>query len=225
MKTLLFGAALAATVLTGAASASTVNVQYQPSGLFGPNNLYKTVRINTAGPGYDGRVKAGLFFLNGDKGMGDFLALCIDLVQYMNNPTEYTITPSLIAGAVRDNVDKLFTTALGGGTLGGVINTKVKAAGFQIALWEILNDTGAAFDLTSGNFSMSQNAAVQAKAEQYLSAITPGAAMGGYDMTFLASTDYQDVMTVTPVPLPATGILLAFGIGGLFAARRRRKAG
>ncbi|MFK7751929.1 MAG: VPLPA-CTERM sorting domain-containing protein [Sedimentitalea sp.] len=223
MKSLLFGAALAAATSITSASASTVTVAYQPDGIFGPNNLSQKITVTTPGPGYDGNVSAGLFHLTGDNGVGDFFAFCVDLLQAMKDPTEYTVDAGLFSGTVLSNIDKLFTSALGGVALHTVIDTSLEAAGMQVALWEIVNDSDMPFDLTSGNFSVSGNAAVQGQAQDYLDGLV-GAQTGAFDIQFYASSTQQDVVTIAAVPLPASGILAAFGVGGLIALRRRKTA-
>jgi hypothetical protein len=228
MNKFLCSAALVAAGFAGSASATTVNVSYQPGGVFGPSTLKQN--INVSSPGHNGGVQAGLFHLTGDNGVGDFVAFCVDLAQYLHDPTEYTVQSSWFSSEVVTNVDKLFNTVLGGSTIASVIDTSLEAAGFQVALWEILYDTPASgagdmYDLASGSFSVSGNAAAKLQAESYLDGI-PGAAMGGYDYTWFYSGTKQDVLTATPtpIPVPAAGLLMLGGLGGLAALRRRRKA-
>lgn len=237
MKSVLLGTVLAATFLAGAVSASSVNTTRNPSGVFGPNDLALKVSISTGNPttnsdGFDGRFSAGMYHMVGDGGYGDFLSFCVDLQQRLNETTTYTSNPNLLTSAIRSNIDILFSTALGGDTMANVIDTKVEAAGFQVALWEIISDTGSALHLAKGTFKMWGNSAVRQQAISYLRGIRPEASGGDYVITYFENDEYQDVVTGSPsaprisnVPLPATGILLAFGVGGLFASRRRRKAG
>lgn len=221
MKISLTSVAFAAFAFAGTASASTVNVQYQASGVFGPGNLQQSVRIHS--PVYNGKPRVGLYHLTGDNGVGDFVAFCVDLAQYLHNPTTYTIKPDLFGGTVLTNIKKLFNSALGGGELAQVIDTSVEAAGLQVALWEVITETGPTFDVASGDFWVSENAAAAAKAQSYLDGMA-GAATDGYDMTFYYSSTKQDVVTVSPVPVPAAGMLLLTGLGGIAALRRRKKS-
>lgn len=223
MKNLLKSAALVCAISAGAAEAAPINIDYQSGGLFGSGNLREIVRVSTPGPGFDGRVYAGLFHLNADNGIGDFVAFCVDLAQYLKNPQQAVINNNLYSGAALDNMKRLFSSALGGMELSDVIDTSVEAAGMQVALWEIMLDSGSGFDLTSGEFAMSGNTGVQSQAQTYLDAL-PGADLGAYNLTFLESAKHQDVVTVSPVPLPASALLILGGLGGLAATRRRKAA-
>lgn len=223
MKKLLSAAALVLGLGVTSAHAAPINVTYQSGGVFGSGNLQQTVKVHTPGVGHDGYVKAGLFHLTGDQGVGNFVAFCVDLAQYLGNPQQVELNPTLFTGTIRDNIAKLFDVALGGDTLAGAIDTSLEAAGLQVALWEVLYDSATGFDLTSGGFYISTNAAVKSQAETYLAGL-PGASASNYTLTFYESDDHQDLVTVEPVPLPAAGVLLAFGIAGLGFAGRRKKS-
>ncbi|MEX0282928.1 MAG: VPLPA-CTERM sorting domain-containing protein [Arenibacterium sp.] len=223
MKKLLKTAALICAVSAGGAQAAPIKITYQPDGLFGVNNLRETVKITTPGPGYDGYVRAGMFHLSADQGIGDFLAFCVDLAQFVKNPQYAVINNALFAGATLENMERLFSSVLGGGTLSDVIDTSVEAAGLQVALWEVMLDTGNGYDLDNGAFSMSENAGVEAQAEAYLSGLFNGKT-GAYKLTFFESDKNQDVVTVAPVPLPASALMILAGLGGLITLRRRKSA-
>ena len=202
----------------GTLSAATVNVTYQGSTAFGSPNLSRYVEITS--PGYSGGAFAGPFRLVGDNGLGKFVAFCVDLAQFMKSGTTYTTAASSgYGGAVDLNIDRLFTSAYAG------ISTAIQGAAFQVALWEIISDTGSGFNLAGGSFSVTQarySAAVINQANAYLSALT-GAATGGYRLTFLKSGTNQDIVTVSQVPLPAAAGMLGLGLVRLVGLRRRRK--
>jgi hypothetical protein len=223
MKNAFYGAAIAALTTVGAANAGTVNVTYQPDGVFGTSDLYEKVSIATAGSEVDGNVRAGMFHLVGDGGMGDFLAFCVDLKDYLRSGTEYTMNPTLFGATILSNVNKLFYSALGGAGLGDVIDTSVKAAGLQVALWEVIYETAGGYDLNSGYFSMSDNDDVLAQATSYLDGMST-ASDSAYNLTFLSHDEDQDIVTISAVPLPASGLLIGFALVGLGVAGRRRKA-
>lgn len=221
MKSILSSAAVATFIAVTGASAGTVNVSYHTDGVFGSPNLSETVTISTPGPEVDGSFSVGMYHMTGDAGYGDFYAFCVDLAQYLSNPTEYTEDPMLFTGTTLTNIKKLFHSALGGFGLGDVIDTSVESAGLQVALWEVVYDSAGMFDLDAGAFSISGNNAVEAQAQTYLDGIA-GADDDAYNPTFLYSATKQDIVTVSPVPLPAAGLLLFGALGGLGAIGRRR---
>ncbi len=210
-------AALFATATAGAAAASTVNVTYQtPGSPFGTQNLQQSLTVSSQG--YNGPVRAGAFQLHGDNGFGNFTAFCIDIYQALQDNTAYQTTTTLFNASIVDNLDRLFTSVYAS------VDTALEAAAFQVSVWEIVEDTGSAsFDLDGGAFSMSGNAAVETLAGTYLSGLG-SASTGGYSLTFLDNDQTQDIVTASPVPLPASLLLFLGGLGGLGALRSRKSA-
>jgi hypothetical protein len=104
-----------------------------------------------------------------------------------------------------------------------------EAAGFQVALWNALYEGDLLAQ--SGRFAVSTTQAVINKANYYLGeAAADDTNENIYRMSFLESTPgdneikRQNLVTVSPVPLPAAGILLLVALGGLGVAGRRRKS-
>lgn len=213
-----FALALALAIGTGSmASAATLTIDYQNSGnVFGSPNLSASAQITS--PEYNGWVNAGPFRLNADGGFGDFVAFCIDLGKYMSSGQTYvTASASAWGPQVDHNINRLFNTAFAG------VDTAVEGAAFQLALWEIITDTGSALNLGTGAFRvLSVNSAILSQAGAYLAGLG-GATTDTYQLTFLNSNTSQNLVTVSPVPIPAAGGFLLAAMGGLFGLRKMRR--
>jgi hypothetical protein len=160
--------------------------------------------------------------------LNKFVAWCLDLaaVIKLNDTFKETGTPfgapdDLLTDVQKGRVQGIFDAHLDDALASGATG----AAGLQLALWEAISDD--TFNLTAGNFAVSAGAAVIAKANSYLS-FTLGSAKD-YVVSYLQNERTgpprgQNLVTASPVPLPAAAWLLVGGIGALVATRRRRRA-
>jgi hypothetical protein len=187
----------------------------------------------TVVPGHGSHGVAGL--------ANTFAAFCLDLDQWLSLPSKYEVTTSPFAGstlstAQTDAISALFNTGYDPLQLG----SNAYSAGFQLALWEIVNEvlgTGESYDVTAGDFrtgnSDAGDAAARTAANTLLGGLG-GAQSGKWRVVYLQSLDgwddgikrdSQNLVTVAAVPLPAAGaglILALLALGGL--QRRRRAA-
>lgn len=210
------------------ADAATVTLSKQASSIFGSNG-HSNVKIKSA-PARGMHVAAGGFALT--DGNQSFTAWCLDIATTIKLPSLYsqTDTPfptAAMTGTQIANVKQLFRTAFA--TLD--LTSNAGSAGFQLALWELVNETGSSFDLGNGSFTAWNNDAAVVAGNAFLAGLS-GPKTGQYRFTFLASNDpraqdghySQNLVTVSPVPLPAAGVLMVLALGGLAAMRRRRTA-
>jgi len=225
VKKLILPAVAALGFSAGALQAATFQVDYQnASNPFGPDGLYKAVTIDSAI--YDGTYYAGGFNMT-SAAMGDFLAFCVEVTQALRNGETYEKVATPFTEAVLDNISGLFNTAY------EMVVDDTTAAGFQVALWEIVEDTSNGLDLSAGTFSATDptwatGGSVVMTAQDFLDSINePHTNM--FEIDIIQSAESQDLVTArrlaTPapsaVPIPASGLLL-LSAGGLLMARRRK---
>ena len=104
----------------------------------------------------------------------------------------------------------------------------VEVAGFQIALWETLDDN----NLNTGNFSNwagATNSSAEGdalfNAEIFLDRVANGdPSTGNYQLTIWQSPDSQDIIqaSTAAIPEPTSLMLGALGLAGLSLVRRRK---
>ena len=220
MKMTAFAALTAVGLSAASAQASSFAIDYQVAGdPFGSVNLFAPVTIDSEV--YDGTFRAGQFNMTSEE-MGNFHAFCVEITQALGSGHTYENAPDLLDADVKNNVDRLFSSAY------DLVTDSVTAAGFQVALWEIVEDTSTGFDLSSGNFSAVDasltGGSVVGTAQGFLDGLA-SASTGLFKLDYLGSATSQDLVTAqrapTPVPLPAGGLLLLSV--GLFLVRRNKR--
>ncbi len=223
MKQIIFPALAALGLSVGAAQASTFTVNYQdPSDPFGNDGHFSWVTIDSEI--YDGTFRAGGFAMNSDP-MGDFIAFCVEVTQALRNGHAYEVVENPFTDAVVSNVQSLFNSAY------DLVVDDLTAAGFQVALWEIVEDTSTSLNLGSGTFSAqdagTSGGSVVGTAQAFLDDLSTGQP-DLYNIDFLLSPTSQDLVTaqlsanVAAVPVPASGLLL-LSAGGLVLMRRKKQ--
>jgi PEP-CTERM motif len=195
--------------------------------------------------GVDGRVRAGMFrFAVAEANFSDSApfqlstndvldAFCVDINTYLAyGPTQYSLVR---ADDYFDDPDSTVVNRIGQLYSGynKVINTPDNSAAFQLALWEIINETGADLSLSGnqqGSFAASEFGSALGLANEWLEKLDDFD--NDYNLFVLKSGSdgdhklSQDLLVYSPAPVkvpePGTLALLALGICGLLL---RKKSG
>lgn len=231
---LLCSAIVLATGLALPASAVTLTLSAQGSNIFGSNGNATATLTGTGLPSGGLNVRAGGFAVRGNltgAGVQNFTAWCLDIATRLRLPSTYTTTntpfsPNLLSTTTRMNIERLFET----GYRLLDLTRPANSAGFQLALWELVNETSGSYSLLSGNFRARNSTAAINKANALLAAMRTGPITQDYRVTFLQSNDSrapgghysQHLVTVSAVPLPAAGLMLLGALAAMAGLRRRR---
>ncbi len=178
----------------------------------------ESVKIQSSNPSQTlNGVGAGGFATT--DGTSNFVSWCVDILQntyFGQSVNDYT----LVSAATL--FDAARATALGQLAtqyLGSVTNPTTSAA-FQLAVWEIVYETGTnPFSLAGGNFRAFNNAGAIAQANTWLGGLS---GTSTYSTNVLKSGSRQDLLTFTPVPEPSMLALFGIGLAGLGLAKRKQ---
>lgn len=223
-------AVVTAAFVSTAASAYTVTVNY----LNPTTSPMGQVDIAASPQGITGTEYASGFKMS--TGTGSFVAWCLDLEHSISPGGTYTYTSTTspysnsygLSQGNQDWVQKVFDATYG--TFD--IHDTAFAAAFQAVLWEAaFENTSNALNLGADAFQASGHgatygAAINADITTLLGQIAAYNGGKKYNLTYLQgdrNDPYaQNIVTASPVPLPAGGLLLLTALGGLGVARRRR---
>lgn len=206
----------------GAAAADTVRI----TGL-----TYGYSNIDTTLTGY---VATGQ--MRGQLNGASFTTYCTDVFEnvYLNATyDEYFVAANGsthgFTNQQADLLGRLYTVADNGVT--SRVDTTNESVAFQLAVWEILYETGASLNVTSGGFYAQGggNLTQRSLANSWLSSAS-SLATSQFSVVRLASIDglnqvgHQDLILTAPVPEPSTYALMLAGLSAVgFIARRRRR--
>ena len=223
-KIMVAALALGAASALSPASAATINVTKQGTNAFvdasGSNGWYQSTSYTLNGTGRS--AAAGMFRLTGTSTNGavqDFLAFCLEPLETLTLPKDHSVGTTL-GTSVLDRLGALMSNAF------TLVTGSQSAAAFQMAAWEIANESSGSLDLANGGFRITAAAqGTQSLAQSWLDLIGSGQWTSTGNVTILSASGTQDLLTnIAPVPVPAAGVMLLGGLAGLGALRRRRKA-
>ncbi|MBL1216823.1 MAG: hypothetical protein D8M59_04940 [Planctomycetes bacterium] len=152
---------------------------------------------------------------------GQYVTYCVDLVQHVSYGAEYefnviepTEAPWPTSGMGDDRADRL-AELFGRHWSSGF--GQDEAAGFQLAVWEIVNDDD--LDLADGDFRIRDAGSAQDWANLWLASIDGTGPTA--DLAVMGSNSRQD--QVFMIPTPASGMLAGVGMWLLAGRTRKRK--
>lgn len=214
------------------AAAAPVKLEKTYSGIFGSGGNEAVTIVNTGTPNLSQRVRAGGFRVTDATNNFDLIAWCVDIANALKLPSLYGVTSEPFSNTfdftsdIKNNIESLFETAY----LDLDLADNSQSAGFQLALWEIVFETSDTLDVGNGTFSTVASMDTVSAANGFLANLG-GPVTQSYQLNYYESLGYkngkkysQNLVSVTPVPLPAAGFLLVGGLAGLYFSGKRRKS-
>ena len=217
---------LVAILLCGLATAShnalaaTTTLEYQGATYgFLNGNIYADFNPKKKGLESQSAPAGGFNMLEKSTGQS-LIAWCVDVFHALNNKFDYTIgNPNQLNRY--DDLQKLANQRY------AQVTDKTSSAAFQLAIWEIVTDTGGGYSLANGTFKAAGFGNAQALAGEWLK--LDGQNTGNYTISYFYDgilndkTAAQNLITVSSVPLPGAAVLMlsALGFAGLMSRRRR----
>lgn len=103
------------------------------------------------------------------------------------------------------------------------VDTALKAAALQVAIWEVVTDFGGSLNLLAGNFKLVDSENVRSLANTFLGSL-PGDVGNYQSSSFIVKSGSDPRSQHLIVPEPATLGVVMVAMGMMVADRRRRHA-
>lgn len=210
-------------VTVTAQAASPVQIKWQGVDTAGTKLSTQDATVSTSTPVTSNYATTALnysYVASGDS----FIAYCIEPSQSNGRAglnRDYFVDS--FSGAQAQRLQSLFSTEY------AQLSSYTDKAAFQIAVWEIMRETGGTLDASAGSFHVLGNDAtssqVAALANSFMATAASYNGPALYSLTRLTSANLQDLVTATPlnaVPEPETYALLLAGLGIIGMVARRR---
>lgn len=225
MKSIVVASLIAAGVLAsqGAFATTTVSIKWQGLDTSGTKLSTLDTTISSSTPVTSNYATSALNYTYTDT-LQSFIAYCIEPNQSNGRAgIARTYNVESFSGVQAQHLQGLFSTSYAS------LTTYNDKAAFQLAVWEMVRETGSALDVNNGSFHVSSSDAASLQvanlANSYLAQALAYNGPAHYALTKLTNLQAQDLITATPiasVPEPQTYALFLSGLGfiGLLARRR-----